>query len=86
MQGIKQIRGKWWWQVIGKDHYEHIDELFTEKPIDWELIKTQYHAMLHLVMSIHKGRVKASTVLHKNLRRIRKFNVSASLAHFWKAA
>lgn len=72
MQSIKQIREKWWWQVTGKDHYEHIDELFTEKPIDWELIETHHHVMLHVVMSIHKGKVKASTVLRKLCAKSRK--------------
>lgn len=45
--------------------HENINDLFTEKPIDWELIETHYHDMLRVVMSIHKGKVKASTVLLK---------------------
>ncbi|MBS0351494.1 MAG: Tn3 family transposase, partial [Proteobacteria bacterium] len=54
------------------DHYQYIDELFTEKPVDWELIETHYHDMLRVVISIHKGKVKASTVLRKLCSKSRK--------------
>lgn len=72
MPRIKQFKHLYYYKVSHNDHYENIDELFTEKPIDWELIETHYHDMLRVVMSINKGKVKASTVLRKLCSKSRK--------------
>lgn len=45
-------------------HYPHTDALYADV-IDWDLIKTHFHDMLRLVLSIQAGRVSASTVLRK---------------------
>jgi len=72
MPRIKHFKHLYYYKASSKDHYEHIDELFTEKPIDWELIETHYRDMLRVVISIHKGKVKASTVLRKLCSKSRK--------------
>jgi TnpA family transposase len=72
MPRIKQFKHLYYYKASRNDHYENIDGLFTEKPIDWELIETHYHDMLRVVMSIHKGKVKASTVLRKLCSKSRK--------------
>ena len=50
----------------------HIDNLFTEQAIDWDLIKTHYYDMLRIVMSIKTGKIKASTILRKLCSKSRK--------------
>lgn len=50
----------------------HIDNLFTEQAIDWDLIKTHYYDMLRVVMSIKAGKIKASTILRKLCSKSRK--------------
>lgn len=72
MPRIKQFKYLHYYKASSKDHYENINELFTEKPIDWELIETHYHDMLRVAISIQKGKVKASTVLRKLCSKSRK--------------
>jgi TnpA family transposase len=72
MPRIKHFKHLHYYKTSSKDYYENLDELFTEKPIDWELIETHYHDMLRVVISIHKGKVKASTVLRKLCSKSRK--------------
>lgn len=72
MPRIKQFKHLYYYKASNEDYYEHIDELFTEKQIDWELIETHYHDMLRVVISIQKGKVKASTVLRKLCSKSRK--------------
>jgi len=72
MPRIRQFKHLRYYKASGKDHYENINELFTEKPIDWELIETHYHDMLRVVISIQKGKIKASAVLRKLCSKSRK--------------
>lgn len=72
MPRIKQFKHLHYYKTSSSDHYENIDELFTEKPIDWELIQTHYHDMLRVAISIFKGKVKASTILQKLCSKSRK--------------
>ena len=72
MPRIKQFKHLYYYKASSNDRYENINELFTEKPIDWELIETHYHDMLRVAISIHKGKVKASTVLRKLCSKSRK--------------
>lgn len=52
--------------------FTHIEDLFTNESIDWELIKTYYYDMLRLIMSIRTGKIKASTILRKLCSKSRK--------------
>lgn len=72
MPRIKQFKHLYYYKASCNDHYENIDELFTEKPIDWELIETHYYDMLRVAISIYKGKVKSSTVLRKLCSKSRK--------------
>jgi TnpA family transposase len=72
MPRIKQFKHLNYYKASSKDHYENINELFTEKPVDWELIETHYHDMLRVAISIHKGKIKSSTVLRKLCSKSRK--------------
>ena len=72
MPRIKQFKHLNYYKASSKDHYENINEIFTEKPIDWELIETHYHDMLRVAISIQNGKVKASAVLRKLCSKSRK--------------
>ena len=72
MPRIKHFKHLYYYKASRQDHYENIDELFTEKALDWDLIETHYHDMLRVVISIQKGKVKASTVLRKLCSKSRK--------------
>jgi TnpA family transposase len=72
MPRIKNFKHLYFYKASTNDHYENIDALFTEKPIDWELIEKYYYDMLRVVISIHKGKVKASTILQKLCSKSRK--------------
>ena len=37
-------------------HYEHIDSLFGDNVVDWELIKTYWQDLLRVVISIQEGK------------------------------
>lgn len=72
MPRIKHFRKLYFYKVSTGDNYDNIDELFTDKSINWELIETHYHDMLRVVMSIQKGKVKASTILRRLCSKSRK--------------
>jgi len=46
-------------------HYHHIDSLFCEEVIDWELIQTHWQDLLRVVLSIKAGKVLPSMLLRK---------------------
>jgi TnpA family transposase len=46
-------------------HYEHIDSLFGDNVIDWELIQTHWQDLLRVVISIQEGKVLPSMLLRK---------------------
>lgn len=72
MPRIKQFKHLNYYKASANDHYDNINDLFTEKPIDWELIETHYHDMLRVAISIQKGKIKSSTVLRKLCSKSRK--------------
>lgn len=79
MPRIKHFKHLNYYRASCNNRYENIDELFTETPIDWELIETHYHDMLRIAISIYKGKVKASTVLRKLCSKSRKNKVYFAL-------
>jgi TnpA family transposase len=46
-------------------HYEHIDSLFGDNVIDWDLIQTHWQDLLRVVISIQEGKVLPSMLLRK---------------------
>jgi TnpA family transposase len=45
--------------------YPHIQSLFGEGSIDWDLIETHLHDMLRVAVSIKTGKISASTILRR---------------------
>jgi TnpA family transposase len=45
--------------------YEHVDGLFSDDPIDWQLIETHWRDVMRVVASIRAGKVLPSTLLRK---------------------
>ena len=45
--------------------YTHIDSLFHDDVIDWDLIKTHYQDLLRVVISIKEGKMLPSLLLRK---------------------
>ena len=43
--------------------YAHIDSIFSDKAIDWELIRTHVPDLLRIALSIKEGRIVPSTIL-----------------------
>ena len=72
MPRIKQFKHLNYYKAFVNDSYANINELFTDKPIDWNLIETHYHDMLRVEISIFKGKIKASTILRKLCSKSRK--------------
>ena len=72
MPRIRQFKHLYYYKASSKDSYENINELFTEKSIDLELIETHCYDMLRIAISIQKGKIKASTVLRKLCSKSRK--------------
>ena len=72
MPRIKRFKHLFYYKADSADHYKNIEELFTQKPIDWDLIRTHYHDMLRVALSIQKGKVKSSTILRKLCSKSRK--------------
>ena len=72
MPRIRQFKHLYYYKAFNSDFYQNINDLFTEKPIDWQLIETYYHDMLRVAISIQQGTVKASTVLRRLCSKSRK--------------
>src|SRR5262249_2593170 len=45
--------------------YQHIDELFDDNAIDWELIERHWSDLLRTAISIREGRVSSVTLLRR---------------------
>lgn len=52
------------YRVDEKDHYQNIDQLFTDT-IKWKLIHTHWKDLMQVVISIQKGKVLPSMILQK---------------------
>lgn len=44
--------------------YKHIDSLFKET-INWELIRTHWHDLLQVILSIYRGKISSAMLLRK---------------------
>ncbi len=52
--------------------YRHIDTLFDDKPIDWELIQTHWIDLMRVIISIRQGTISTPTLLRRLSNRSRK--------------
>ncbi|MCQ9166034.1 Tn3 family transposase [Arthrobacter sp. STN4] len=48
-----------------KSRYTHIDALFGEDTIDWELLETHWHGLLRTSISIREGQLSSVTLLRR---------------------
>ncbi len=65
MPRIRNFKNLLYYKASKEDKYKFIDEIFSEQTIHWETIKTYYHDMLRMAISIRNGKIKASTILRK---------------------
>jgi hypothetical protein len=65
MPRIRNWKDLKFYRPSGETHYEHIDSLFGENVVDWELIKTHWQDLLRVVISIQEGKVLPSMLLRK---------------------
>ena len=72
MPRIKQLKHLNFYKASPKESYTHINALFTEKALDFNLVETHYHDMLRIVISIYKGKLKPSTLLRRLCSKSRK--------------
>lgn len=72
MPRIRNLKHLSYYKPSKDEVFKHIEEIFKDQPIKWEIIETHYHDMLRIVMSIRKGHIKASTILKKLCSKSRK--------------
>lgn len=72
MPRIRDFKHLRFYKAYKEKIFAHIEDLFTNEEIDWELISTYYYDMLRLIMSIRTGKIKASTILRKLCSKSRK--------------
>ena len=65
MPRIRNWKKLKWYRPSSAESYEHIDELFTQEPVDWDLIACHLPDMLQVAQSIRAGRISPSTILRK---------------------
>ncbi len=65
MPRIRNWKDLKFYRPDGSTHYAHIDSLFGENVVDWELIKTHWQDLLRVVISIQEGKVLPSMLLRK---------------------
>lgn len=72
MPRIRDFKHLRFYKAFKENTFTNIQDLFADETINWALIKTYYHDMLRLIMSIRTGRIKASTILRKLCSKSRK--------------
>lgn len=65
MPRIRNWKDLKFYRPSSETHYEHIDSLFGENVVDWDLIKTHWQDLLRVVISIQEGKVLPSMLLRK---------------------
>jgi TnpA family transposase len=65
MLRIRNWKDRTFYRPDGATHYTHIEQLFGDQVVDWELIKTHWQDLLRVVISIQEGKVLPSMLLRK---------------------
>jgi TnpA family transposase len=65
MPRIRNWKDLKWFRPTDTQRYQHIDDLFTQDAIDWDLISCHVLDMLQVAQSIRAGRISPSTILRK---------------------
>lgn len=63
MPRIRNWRDLIFYRPSAHASYVHIDAVFSQKVIDWDLIRTHHPDMLRMALSIKEGRIAPSTIL-----------------------
>jgi TnpA family transposase len=53
------------YRVDKETKYTHIDELFCDAEIDWELLNTHWKDLMQVIISIKRGKISSSFILSK---------------------
>ena len=65
MPRIRNWKGLRFYRSSKDTHYDHIDSLFGDNVVDWDLIATHWQDLLRVVISIQEGKVLPSMLLRK---------------------
>ena len=65
MPRIRNWKGLRFYRPDKDTHYDHIDSLFGDNVVDWDLIATHWQDLLRVVISIQEGKVLPSMLLRK---------------------
>lgn len=65
MPRIRNWKDLTFYRPTSSTHYTHIEQLFGDQVVDWELIQTHWQDLLRVVISIQEGRVLPSMLLRK---------------------
>jgi TnpA family transposase len=65
MPRIRNWKDLKFYRPARETHYEHIDSLFGDNVVEWELIQTHWQDLLRVVISIQEGKVLPSMLLRK---------------------
>jgi TnpA family transposase len=65
MPRIRNWKNLKWYRPSPAEVYQHIDELFAQEAVDWDLIACHLPDMLQVAQSIRAGRISPSTILRK---------------------
>ena len=65
MPRIRNWKDLTFYRPTSTTHYTHIESLFGDQVVDWELIQTHWQDLLRMVISIPEGKVLPSMLLRK---------------------
>ncbi|MBF0360979.1 MAG: Tn3 family transposase [Oligoflexia bacterium] len=65
MPRIRNWKDLKFYKSSSSNKYTNLDKLFTDEPINWELIETHLPDMLQVILSIKAGKLAPSTILRK---------------------
>ena len=65
MPRIRNWKDLTFYRPTSQTHYTHIEQLFGDQVVDWELIQTHWQDLLRVVISIQEGKVLPSMLLRK---------------------
>lgn len=65
MPRIRNFKELKFFKANGSDNYKHIEELFDNNVINWNLLETHWQDLMQVAISIKEGKISSSTLLRK---------------------
>ena len=65
MPRIRNFKELKFFKANSSDTYKHIEELFDNNAINWDLLETHWQDLMQVVISIKEGKISSSTLLRK---------------------